>query len=386
MIRCSLALVVGLPLCVAACSDSAGGTSSPTPGGSPTSSSPGYVPYHGSVAYADLALGGTHGCALLPVDAPEMASTAVCWGPSYDDSWSSGYSLGSLGGGIELTAGMNSTCFVDDVEASRALSCFGISPGMVPQSWDPGFAGIRAAANVTCVLDSQKRAVCWGQMFGSGAFTSPDTEPLSEVMPMDASGGATSVCGLRAANSSPICWNLNHAGTSLGVSPNLAMKTLIKASSGIYMCGVRASDSTLACWVPDTENWGGKEMADGSGVPAKLEGLRVRSGEIWAVNGNGCFLLEEDSTPRCFSKLWEEPNSDELWIDWENGLGMVGSQVEITLVPTPTKVPLKRLSLSGAGYACGLRQEDGTLLCWGDHRRFEPYFKIPWVQSHEPAP
>ena len=188
------------------------------------------------------------------------------------------------------------------------------------------WASVHTGRSHTCALDANGRATCWG------AGSEPGHQEYGQAIPPDEvfnalSLGADTSCGHRP-DGSIACWGQAENG-ELDV-PSGSFTVL--AVGGWHGCGLR-TDGSIACW-------GG---ADG-GVPSPVTS---------PPTGTGFVDLEGGGWHECALR---EGGEVSCW-------GPSASPA----IPVPTSIPLLSSVSAGASHTCGIRDDDRSIVCWGEN-------------------
>ena len=306
----------------------------------------GYTWYNGSTVYFDgtyfrknsLALGENHVCGIRAND-----SRVLCWGDS---------AYGQLGDGQTTT--------------DRA------SPYLTNDSLE--YLGISAEKEYTCgIRANDSRVLCWGKCdfgrCGDGNLTTHNNLNLTLTTDTSAyasiSVGEDHVCGIRANDSRVLCWGECDSGKcgdgnisnhDVG-NPNLTTDTSaysIIAAGGYHTCGIRANDSRVLCWGLGGNGELGNGSISDSGNPQITSDnsaySMITTGYILT-----CGIRKSDSRVLCWGYCDQYGTcGDGNFIDHNN------------LNPTLTTDSSSYSTVkTNDMYACGIRNSDSRVLCWG---------------------
>ena len=184
----------------------------------------------------------------------------------------------------------------------------------VPMSYSaPSFIAISSGGSLTCGLEADGAAVCWG------GETYERTSPSKEEEFSALSSGRSHACGLRPDGSIG-CWGDDYRGQS---SPPYGSFTMV-SSGWDYACALR-EDGTAECW--------GQNNSGQSSPPPGVEFKSISAG------GAHTCALRTDGLPEC----WGYP---------AEGRSTPPEDTRLTSVS------------SGWSHTCGLRS-DGAPVCWG---------------------
>jgi len=204
----------------------------------------------------------------------------------------------------------------------------------------------------SCGLDAAGGWRCWGDnadgQLGTGDTIDRDV-PEPPPMPPDpllaVVAGARHTCGIRALDSSVLCWGDNTDG-QLGTGDTTARSTPAAVASTIHADALAAGDHTTCAIVA------GALYCWGAGTTSAPS--RVGSDGDWREVAVGL-------AHTCATKT-----DDSLWCWGENGEGQLG-QDDTDDRPDPTRVPLPAGARSvtvAMGHTCAATI-DGRLYCWG---------------------
>lgn len=214
-----------------------------------------------------------------------------------------------------VNAGGYMTC---GLQRDLTAACWGDNvsegPGQATPPAGVRFLEVNAGYNTGCGVTAARRSVvCWGSDT-NGKVTGVPAGTFAHVAP-----GFNFVCALRT-DQTPVCWGANDAGQ---VSNTPTTEKFTQLTVGIrHACGLRP-DGSILCWGAN---------ADGQ--------LNVPAGSYTAVNSGNFTVcaIRTDLTVVC----WGRNNGGQL---------------------TEPAGPFVQVS-AGFAHACGLRP-DRTITCWG---------------------
>ena len=205
--------------------------------------------------------------------------------------------------------------------------------------------------NHTCAVDTVGDLWCWGS-YMTGVTTTPTrvqglVTPVKAVSTGSKGGGADGVTCVIDANSAAKCWGYNGEG-QIGDGTNLNRSTPTQVSG--LTSGVRAISSSIgtSCALLETN-----EVACwGSGIGNSPARVSVPSDTIaLATSGSSRCILRSSGTVSC----WGDNTFGQL------GLGNTTDQGSPTQVPGLSNVDN---ITAGAGYFCA-HKGDNSVACWG---------------------
>ena len=279
--------------------------------------------------------------------------TAACWGELL-----TGPPEGQF---AELVAGDFQAC---GTRTDRTVACWGHTDEYSP---DGELTAISIDYPQSCGLRTDGTLACWGDREEDwvdppqGRFTAIDTGLRS--------------CGVRADGTIE-CWGANPWWPWLAHPPGEQFVALDTGGSS-FSCGIR-SDGTIRCWgtVQGVEAPGGRFTAVATGpsraYPASVTELAT-----------ACGIRSDDGTLDCWGNPFAgSPDGQFTAISAGRG-GLCGLRTDGTVAcwrgnrpdgpdrtdrTYRTDVPQGRFLTVAAGYpmSCGIRADDGTVVCWGD--------------------
>lgn len=269
-----------------------------------------------------------------------------------------------------LTVGDGHACAWSD----SATYCWGswASEGLpaVVQS-APGFTAVAAGSHLTCGVDGDGGAWCWGSSwYGEGGFGQGDAVTPLRVYPSLAFStidpGDYHSCGITTWGAA-YCWGVawdgalgngrtsDYTGDAQLVSGGLHFES-VRAGS-FHTCGL-TTDAALYCWGNDEYGQLGTDtpnvICQGGicrSTPTRTAGGPYTSFSVGQVSS--C-AIATDGVAYCWGA---------------NGSGQLGTgNTDSADLPTPVTGSHHWRDISiGAQHACGITTE-GLLYCWGSHR------------------
>lgn len=263
------------------------------------------VPVAGGHAFASIAVGANHACAL------DTAGAAWCWGANFSGE------LGMGPGGEQWAR-----------QPARVAT-------------DVTFTAIRPGGGFTCALDVEGKAWCWGSTYGALGFV-PDEGEISVPVPAKVAGDrsyvalAASFGHVCAVDEDGVawCWGQNFSGelgSDAGGDESFAREpvrvpgdrtwTSIAAAS-FHTC---ALDAAGAAWC-----WGGNQngaLGDG-GLVSSLAPVQVHGDHVFAAiaaNGTTTCAVEAEGFAYCWGS---------------SSVGQLGCGLVDTMRPIPMPVSL----------------------------------------------
>ena len=236
------------------------------------------------------------------------------------------------------------------------------------------FVEISSGSFHTCALRSDGTAVCWGaqpndRAEGYGQVGFGQTSPSDGEVFQSISSGGAHTCGLRN-DGTVVCWGSDESGQA---SPPEGERFTFISSGSYHTCGLR-EDGTPVCWGPEPY-WDGHTGWD---APPDVPLVALDS-----AYGYTCGL-REDGSPICWGArsdvVYAEhypPSGQRLTAISGRGIGGCGLWTNGTAVcwgsgwsgghEPPQRQKFASIS-SGQEYTCGIRLDDGGLVCWGNGR------------------
>jgi alpha-tubulin suppressor-like RCC1 family protein len=366
--------------------DNAGSGYTLTASSSLTSATSATFDVTGPLAFASVAAGESHTCALT------SGGVAYCWGLNTDgqlgdNSTTNRNTPAPVSGGLTfsgLSVGVLHTC---GLTTGGTAYCWGRdqygqlgdgTPGdaqRVPGAVSGGlsFTELTAGANHTCGLRSNGTAYCWGD---NSYGVLGDSTQIDRPVPTTVFGGITfttlsagtgdQTCGL-ASNGAAYCWGRNNFG-ALGDSTTATQRwaptavagglTFVDVSTGYSQtCGL-ASSGEAYCWGLNSNG----QLGDGSRTnrryPSRVSGeltfASVQTGHA-RFSAMACGVVTSGLASNRIAYCWgSNPNGQ---------LGD-GSNTSRT-APTAVAGGLTFGAVSPGGtHTCG-RASDGLAYCWG---------------------
>jgi alpha-tubulin suppressor-like RCC1 family protein len=307
--------------------------------------------------------GTHHACAMSTAGGP------VCWGHN------AGYELGaSIGdrsavpvapelGGIRLdtiVAGHTLTCGLD---GERRAWCWGGSV-VLPRSMAEGrrFQELKGGVLV-CGRDEDDLIWCWGLDTDLAA-------PVAGTAALGAWDVGTLGCGL-LADSTAACWSLESPLTA--VPGGMKFRTI--SAGGGHACGM-GTDYVARCWGSDGGGALGNGGAGDSGTPVAVSPIPGATlVQVHAGSGFSCGVADNGR-----AYCWGIAGYGQLGIGYFAGIETLEYHTPVGVAPSRIFVgPL----VVGHNSTCGFAN-DGLLYCWGRNEFFmfgsgpEPYEYSPW--------
>ena len=277
---------------------------------------------------------------------------------------------------VSVSSGGDLTCGLD---ANGTATCWG---GEIYQRTSPRpgdvFSAVSSGGDHACGLKLDGSIGCWGDDFSGES--SPPHGSFSVI-----ASGWRHTCAIRD-DATAECWGANGYGQA---SPPAGVRLTSISSGPSHTCALK-EDGTPICW-----------GYDGDGRSSPASGLRLSS---ITVGGNHTCGLRADGTPVCWGSNLDgqsipPPGSRFTAISaggWhtcalrDDGVAKCwGTDKKGQSMP-PLGYRFASIS-SGERHTCGLR-EDGTAVCWGDNKNgrasapgAEPYTHIVAGVDHSCA-
>ena len=281
-----------------------------------------------------------------------------------------GQTFASVSSGRDLTCGL---------EADGTAVCWG---GAIQERISPSerevFLSVSAGGNHACGIRLDRSIGCWGE--NHNRQSSPPHGNYKTI-----NSGWKHTCALRD-DDTPVCWGSNEHGQA---SPPEGAQLTTISSGPTHTCGLM-KDGTPICWGYDYD---GRSTPDPDAIFTQISvgahhscGLRGDGKPTcWGSNLRGQSIPPPDGRFADLSaRGWHtcglrDDGAAECWGDESQG------------VSTPPAGERFVSMSSGASHTCGLRQ-DGTTLCWGDNTYgkasgpgVEPYLRISAGWRHSCA-
>lgn len=301
----------------------------------------------GTVAFASVAAGGAHTCALT------ATGEAYCWGRGES---------GQLGVPAPTTR-----CPADGGPVACSRVPIAVSAGLV-------FSRIAGGGAHTCGLTADGTGYCWGNN-GYGQLGDNSTTDRFTPVPVATSlkftaidGGVWHTCALTAAGTVH-CWGRNDLG-QLGDGTALLRLTPVAVIGGVtfksigaggfdigHTCGL-ASDGGAWCWGANDKGQRGDGTQDGAAIPhsapAPVSGGILFTSLSAGLGGHNC-ALSTQGPAYCWGA---------------NEFGAVGDGSDQThTFPVAVGGGLTFVQLAAGGFighTCGVA-EAGAAYCWGEN-------------------
>ncbi|MCY4112294.1 MAG: hypothetical protein OXF96_10195, partial [Chloroflexi bacterium] len=239
------------------------------------------------------------------------------------------------------------------------------------------FAAIDSGGQHTCALRQDGTAVCWGRD-NWGQASPPDGERFVSI-----SSGGAHTCGLRE-DGTAVCWGSDESSQS---TPPEGERFTAISSGSFHTCGLRV-DGIPICWGPEPY-WDGHT---GWEAPPEVPLLVVDSayGYTCGIELDGspiCWGARSDVVysgqyPRSYQRLTAISGRASAGQGgcglWTNGTAVCWGWVD----PPPERQKFTAIS-SGREHTCGIRRDDGALVCWGSDEKTQTYAPRG---AHSPAP
>ena len=217
--------------------------------------------------------------------------------------------------------------------------------------------GVGTYDGVTCVIDANSAAKCWGSNSGGavGDGTFIDRSTPTQVSGLTSgvraiSTGTSSTCALLDSNEAA-CWGVGSGNTPVRVS--VPSDTVAIANSGASRCILRAS-GTVSCWGANSFGQLGLGNTVNQSSPTQVPGL-TNVDNITA--GAGYFCAHKGDNPVA---CWGYNDQGQL------GIGNTINQSSPTQVPPPGMTAPYRSVHAGLSFTCALT-DTGQIACWGDN-------------------
>ena len=274
--------------------------------------------------YVAVSSGGYHTCALRANGQP------VCWGagPSAERPGFGQFGLGQtvLPEGERLVAIDSGGFHTCGLRQNGTAVCWGADSGDEPRGHGQGsppegavFVAISSAGAHTCGLREDGTAVCWGND-NSGQATPPEGERFASI-----SSGSFHTCGLRE-DGSGVCWGPEHNSAEWEAPPENPLVVLDSADG--YTCGLKQDGSPI-CWGGERSD----EVYGNQYPPSRSRFIAISGRDSRGFGGCG---LSASGTAVCWGHV----------------------------DPPPERQIFTAIS-SGMEHTCGIRRDDGALVCWG---------------------
>ncbi|XP_051144049.1 serine/threonine-protein kinase-like protein ACR4 [Andrographis paniculata] len=220
-------------------------------------------------------------------------------------------------------------------DGSRSVSCYGSNDAIVNATpHHLTFLGLTGGSGFICgLMEDSKHPFCWGS-----SMYIPIGSPLGMTMNseyVEISAGDYQLCGLRKPserNSNELslvdCWGYN-----MTRSYTFNGKILSISSGSLFCCGLFANNGSAFCW--------------GDDLTSKLIPKALRFRKIAAGGYHVCGILEG-----LYFKV-------VCWGTLDVGVKLLVSPVRHTPLSPMASV------VGGKFHACGIRMNDGTVVCWG---------------------
>ena len=263
-------------------------------------------------AWAELAAGGQHSCAL------DVQGAITCWG---DDARDQVSDAPTTTGWTTLSAGSTYNCALD---AQGAITCWGSNfNGEVSNTpTTTGWTDISAGGQHTCALDAQGAIACWGLDEDGAIGDAPTTAGWTDI-----AAGYMHTCALDALGA-VTCWG-NDDYQQLSSVPVGSFTGI--AAGDVHTCALDAQGA-ITCW-----GWDGDGGGDPTDSPTTFGWTHL------AVGGWHTCALDAQGAVACW-----------------------GTDFEGDVTDTPSTTGWGDLA-AGGWHNCALDAQ-GEITCWGyDH-------------------
>jgi alpha-tubulin suppressor-like RCC1 family protein len=350
-----------------------------------------------------IAAGGARTCVVRSTD-----TKVICWGENTDGQVGAGNTSPVLSPQVVQSSAGGDLDQVDQVatgdhRTDGSVWCWGANdqgqlgdgttvakPKAVQVKTLTNATSVACGANHSCARTATGKIVCWGSnvdgQLGDGTTVSHSV-PAAVLLPGPDGGlpgrplaaeqvgaGEGHTCTL--SGDTMLCWGGNRLG-QLGIGTTSETPTvfprevtppatinwsgLASMSLGEGHTCVRRSNAFVYCWGEDEFGQLGQGLSAASPVPTPVlnsnaGGLFAGTVEIYAGEDSEC-ALKGDGT---------------MWCWGNNGNGQLGTGIDATLQPYPSRVmlnaetPLTNVAQGAAAevHGCALRT-DGSVWCWG---------------------
>jgi alpha-tubulin suppressor-like RCC1 family protein len=311
---------------------------------------------------ADLAIGGSHVCAVI------AGGAVQCWGSNQE---------GQLG--------LGSTVGPESCLGTPGISC---STMPEPVTGIGAVADVAAGSGHTCAALSNGTVQCWGGnddgQLGNGTTTrssSPvSVSGISSALKMGA--GSAHTCAALSDHSVQ-CWGDNFRGElgtdpasgpewcggypslpcSMSPVPVNGITTAADVTAGNAFSCARLSDGSVKCWGHNDRGQLGNGFTTGSYAPVSVSGIS-NAAAIAAGSQHTCAVLLDDTV-----KCWGYNGSGQLGSD-NSGPESCDANPSVPCSKTPIAVAgiNNAKAIAAGGHNTCVLLSNGSVQCWGSNQ------------------
>ena len=239
-----------------------------------------------------------------------------------------------------------------------------------PVATSETFAGLSKAlanGNLTCGLNGEGQAFCWGSEAASSAsgtrilgandrFQSPRPlrfafQHVFETLQV----GGRMICGLEKGRNTLFCWGSTVADQILAASSRIpANDSFVSLAVGsAHVCSIQKSGK-LFCW--GANNMGQVGSGETTNFQDPIEPLPGKAFQSVHLNANNSCAIEQSGALSCWGAGTWRMIAD----------GTSGSENRLSPVSIDSGSQYKTVRL-GNRIGCGITREDESIKCWGFH-------------------
>ena len=356
--------------------------------------------------FSDVATGSLHTCAIRQRD-----EIVICWGDSTFNQLDA-----PLGRASAVSAGDNHTCAL---WKDGSFDCWGDRQADITAAPMGRYTAVAVGDNFACALSERTREVtgnnviCWGDIqqqpaLSQGTYTEIDTNVKSSK---HAQGSAAKqyACALNATSGDVHCWGQEGGETYAHTSYHWPYRYMAISVGSTVGCAVTVAGG-VDCWTLNNDLLSNALRSRIATEGALLLFRNAQRGEepfqIVATKSGALLTSDDEAFDNAKATLADDPirmyspegrptidpsppRGDQWYMtvavgSWHacrmDNRGAVDcwewNPVPSTYTKNTVAVPQEQDEPYGAiavgpGHSCGLRQDDGAIICWGNNLRVD---------------